>query len=285
MSRPACNRAFAAAVVCAFWAGARIVWPDEMIREERVYLCITTLGYGHFIAAAIGSQRPTSATALASTRWLARSFVASGIASGLYFYTWLLQIGPIATLPFALALIWHVVENDRCLTSAYRRPGALGPLARSRGDTAWLAAVAVATLIALTFTQEISHEAGWSPSAWQPRLIDIYGIPVLYHLTCWLKLAVDRARAGSSHDRIRRYARLCAAHAPPLAIGLLVAAERPEVELFRRFLFSPGIYLYWSALHVLQTAIARERSARERENRIEIALNRPPQRPIPESTT
>ena len=285
MSPPARNRAFAAALVCACWSGARIFWPDDMMREERVYLCITALGYGHFIAAAVGSHRPTSAKALASARWLARSFVASGIASGLCLYTWLLQIGPIATLPFALALIWHVVENDRCLASAYRRPGALGPLARSRGDAPWLVSVALATLLALALTQEIADEVGWSPWAWQPQLIDIYGIPVLYHLTSWLKLAVDRANAASSHDRIQRYARLSAAHGPPLVIGLLVASERPEVELFRLFLFSPGIYLYWSALHVLQTAIVRKRSARAREKRLEIASNRPLQRPVPESTT
>ena len=48
MSSAARNRVFAAAVVCAFWSGARTVWPDEMSGPQakltnRLYVAIARL--------------------------------------------------------------------------------------------------------------------------------------------------------------------------------------------------------------------------------------------------
>lgn len=89
-------------------------------------------------------------------------------------------------------------------------------------------------------------------------LVDLFAATTLYHLYTWLavqgrRLAVLR-RAGAHEPRRRLRRRLVAIHALPAAACLAVAfAPGERLETLRPWLLGPGLYLFWSALHVLQT--------------------------------
>ncbi len=94
-----------------------------------------------------------------------------------------------------------------------------------------------------------------------PSGVEVVIAIVLYHLVCWILLVLQRAtvlrrtepRAARSSLR-----RLAALHAVPI-FGLVsfVVWEESLTALPLALLFSPGIYLFFSAAHVVQTAVAR----------------------------
>ena len=92
--------------------------------------------------------------------------------------------------------------------------------------------------------------AGWAlPDA--GRFGDVFSAVTLYHLLAWLGLRIARGA---------RLAPLAAVHAAPaLLCGALWLAPAEAAPL-RALAFSPGVYLFWSALHVLQTARGRVRA-------------------------
>jgi hypothetical protein len=87
---------------------------------------------------------------------------------------------------------------------------------------------------------------------------DLFTAVTLYHLVSWLVFASDRVRASGSVEGTRRVRGLLWVHVPPavLCAGLL-AWPAAEVAAVRQVVFSPAIYLFWSVLHVAQTARAR----------------------------
>jgi hypothetical protein len=81
------------------------------------------------------------------------------------------------------------------------------------------------------------------------RFGDVFSAVTFYHLAAWIAFA--RARGASP-------LRLAALHAGPAAVcGALWLAPEPAAAPLRAIAFSPGLYLFWSALHVVQTARAR----------------------------
>lgn len=98
---------------------------------------------------------------------------------------------------------------------------------------------------------------------------DLFVAATLYHLVSWLIFFADRtaslaATAGGDACRAL-WRRLAAVHLPPTlaCTALLLPASGAAVEL-RFAAFSPAIYLFWSVLHVAQTAWARGLAPRAR---------------------
>jgi hypothetical protein len=132
--------------------------------------------------------------------------------------------------------VWHIAENDAALARALRGGGPLPALPRSVRGHARPRAVSALVLAAA---------AAALPDA--GRFGDVFSAVTLYHLLAWLGFALARG-AGAR--------RLAALHAAP---ALVCAALwlAPESGSLRAAAFSPALYLFWSALHVLQTARAR----------------------------
>jgi len=97
---------------------------------------------------------------------------------------------------------------------------------------------------------------------------DLFVAVTLYHLVSWLVFFADRAgrlsRGGRPAEARALWRRIGWVHLPPalLCVALLLPAAEGLAAL-RFALFSPAIYLFWSVLHVAQTAWSRgvERSA------------------------
>jgi hypothetical protein len=84
---------------------------------------------------------------------------------------------------------------------------------------------------------------------------------VLYHLVSWLALVISKlhaARRDAPRAAVMRHRRLILAHAvPALGCALAVSIGRDLSNGAMLLAFSPAIYLFWSALHVMQTAARR----------------------------
>jgi hypothetical protein len=90
---------------------------------------------------------------------------------------------------------------------------------------------------------------------------DVFAATTLYHLVGWLVFLSQRARHGGEVARTHR--RLLGVHAIPAAICvLLLSAPEAMFTSLREAVFSPVLYLFWSALHVAQTLVIRQRAAR-----------------------
>jgi len=93
------------------------------------------------------------------------------------------------------------------------------------------------------------------------RFGDVFSGVTLYHLVSWLVFSMDRARAVGGEQGVRAVRRLVGVHVAPLTVcaGLLGWSD-PGALVLQEALFSPAIYLFWSVLHVIQTAIVRRTS-------------------------
>jgi hypothetical protein len=101
--------------------------------------------------------------------------------------------------------------------------------------------------------------AGWS--GWL-GLADLFVVVTLHHLLTWLLLALQRLRAlarGEERAPAERLLRwLLLTHLPPMLLcGLLAVVSSPALDPLRTLVLAPGVYLFWSVLHVGPTACAR----------------------------
>jgi hypothetical protein len=84
---------------------------------------------------------------------------------------------------------------------------------------------------------------------------------VLYHLVSWLLLVIAKlcsALRDAPAVAATRVRRLVAAHVfPALACAVAVSVGRDVSNGAMLLAFSPAIYLFWSALHVVQTGVRR----------------------------
>jgi membrane protease YdiL (CAAX protease family) len=91
---------------------------------------------------------------------------------------------------------------------------------------------------------------------------DVFAAATLYHLFSWLLLFGERthrlARAGDRAGARALAARLFWVHAPLAALCIaLWSVPASALAPIRELVFSPGIYLFWSFLHVVQTSWSR----------------------------
>lgn len=92
---------------------------------------------------------------------------------------------------------------------------------------------------------------------------DFFSAMTLYHLFGWLCVLSQRARDHGPDASARLRYRLLVVHAPPIALcAATLLADGGWGAAVRDLLFSPGIYLFWSVLHVVQTAAVRGVEAR-----------------------
>jgi len=225
-----------------------IVESDPLRRGELSYAFVTALGYGHLLGAA--SFAPARERAIG---WQARSLRVSALVTLFALYGWLLDLWPEAWVVLLCLSVWHTAENDLCLADAYADDLRLPSLPSRLRDHA-VAVLRAGLLLILAL-------------AVSPRsdlLAEVFVASTLYHLVSWLLFFVDRARAlrlrGEPGEARRLRTRLLWAHGPPIALAVVLARLSGEtVSSLHGLLFAPGPYLFWSVLHVLQTARARAR--------------------------
>jgi hypothetical protein len=88
---------------------------------------------------------------------------------------------------------------------------------------------------------------------------DFFSALTLYHLVQFLWLFADRIRAipepAARRSVIRRLAWV---HVPAIVLcAFLLLLPSDLLGTLRYAVFSPGIYLFWSVLHVVQTLVVR----------------------------
>lgn len=89
---------------------------------------------------------------------------------------------------------------------------------------------------------------------------DVFAATTLHHLISWLLLLRDRIHLGLMPGRPVQG--LIWVHLLPAALCLaLLALPRDTAPDLRDLVFSPAIYLFWSMLHVVQTALMRSGAA------------------------
>jgi hypothetical protein len=80
---------------------------------------------------------------------------------------------------------------------------------------------------------------------------------LLYHAASWVLFFLDRARGlarrAPREARLLRW-RLWLVHAVPLALNALLFFLAPALYVW---VASPALYLFWSVLHAVQTALVR----------------------------
>ncbi|MCP5056084.1 MAG: hypothetical protein GY937_05080 [bacterium] len=254
------NRVQSAVAVGLLLGLAHAVWPDPGERSAWIYRCVTTFGYGHLIGAAWFGRRHFRALrhrTIPPGLW--RGFVLTTLGASLGVYAWSLELVPGLILFFFGISVWHVVENDLALGDAYRDRGRLPNLShRPRGHLKVLCVTSVIAFAGLA-TPEFGFAAllgiAWSG----PSLSDLFAAVTGYHLISWVRFIVDRMRwvDDGSARRFRRD--LAAVHVLPIAACLMLLGMGDRATSAEALVFGPGIYLFWSVLHVIQTAAARMR--------------------------
>jgi hypothetical protein len=237
MSALAQPRLVALLAVAAFLAVTHAAWPDAHERAAAQYHFVLTLGYGHLIGAALPALRRTLArgalacAALLSTAATAFSLYAAAVAA------W-----PPLVLALVALSVWHIAENDLAMGRALGSGTPLPPLAF--GGRGQAGALAIAALVLAAAALALSDEG---------RFGDLFSAATLHHLVGWLAFLIAR---GAS---LRR---LAAVHAPA-ALGCLALLAGPEEATapLRAIAFSPALYLFWSALHVVHSAFVRRARA------------------------
>jgi hypothetical protein len=224
-------RLLAALAALGFVAATRAAWPDGGQRAAAQYALVITLGYGHLLGAALPTLRRAATRGALACAWLA-----AAAATAYALYAAAARAWPPLVLGLVGLSVWHIAENDAALVRALRAGGPLPALPRTLpGHTRPLAASAL-VLAAAAFSLP---DAG--------RFGDVFSAVTLYHLVAWLGFALARGTSAG---------RLAALHAAP-ALACAALSLAPEGGALRSAVFSPGLYLFWSALHVLQTARAR----------------------------
>lgn len=239
---------------------AHALWPDPGERSAWIYRGVTTFGYGHLIGAAwfgrrrFGALRPQG---IRPALW--RAFVLTTIAVSLGVYASSLELAPGLVLFFFGVSVWHIAENDFALGDAYRGKGRLPAISRpSKGHSKALGVAFVVGLAGLA-----TPEFGWTARlgvAWSgPSLSDLFAVVTGYHLISWVRFIIDRTLWVDDGLARRLRRDLAVVHVLPVAACLMLLGMGGRATSAEALVFGPGIYLFWSVLHVLQTAAARTR--------------------------
>jgi membrane protease YdiL (CAAX protease family) len=256
------NRLGSLAVAAAGVVAAHALVPAGAARARGLYIAVATVGYGHLLGAArIGRRRGAR-----RRRLLPLVLGAASTATLLAAWVWLLERAPALALgPLLVLSAWHTTENDLALDAAYagglRMPGL--PRTPGRQAVVLVATAVLCTVFALTDgAGEVLPGLQASPRPGGPPFADVFALFGFYHLASWGLLLGDRRRSLAAAGRrvaarqlVRRVAAVHAVAAVPCAAALLLPGAGAAVA--RAWLFAPGLYLFWSALHVLQTAAAR----------------------------
>jgi hypothetical protein len=234
-------RLLSALLVAAFLAATRAAFPEGEARAPVQYALVITLGYGHLIGAALPALRRAAARGP-----LACAFRLVAAASAFALYAAAVAAWPKLVLALAALSLWHIAENDAAMARALRAGGEARTLASPAART--LAPAAARRAPPLACAALVGAAALFAlPDA--GLFGDVFSAVTLHHLVSWLAFLGARGA---------RPARLAALHAgPALACGVLWLAPEPAGAPLRGLVFSPGVYLFWSALHALHTARAR----------------------------
>jgi hypothetical protein len=263
-------RTISIALVLGFLALTHLLALEPGERAELQYRVVIAIGWGHLLAA-LGRRRRRG-----RHDWRAWALGLS-VASWLFaLYAALLEQWP-GWVVVALAIsTWHTVENDRALSRAATRGLALEPLPRRPrehllplGATAFVGLLALGTqdgaaLLSVGGVGPLLPTASWS--GWL-GLADLFVVVTLHHLLTWLLLALERLLVVAREEG-RAAARpllrwLLLTHLPPMLLcGMLAVVSSPALDPLRALLLAPGVYLFWSVLHVGQTSWARGLEAR-----------------------
>jgi|GEM_PF-3418934 len=260
MQRSWADRGGCLLLVLGLLAWAHRLWPDPGMRSDSIYLVIISVGYGHLLGAlwwGRGKLRAAAPAGVAPSLWLA--FLACTALTGLALHAMALHTNAAWAAPLFVVSVWHIVENDLLLGRAAEFAGRLPPVssspvqARAVIFSCGILAVSVATPEAAVFL-------GVRPLV-PLSLVDVFAVVTGYHLLAWLIVAVRRtrmeARAGEVQLAHRHQLSIVVVH---LACGSgCLAAVASGLPWLRNLATNPAIYLYWSALHALQTAWSRSR--------------------------
>jgi hypothetical protein len=260
------NRAVAALLVLGFVAWVRAAAPGPGERAVWLYLVALPIGYGHLLGGLWLARRRLSALAPQGvSRGLLAAFVLMSVANLLAAYTWVLHVpwaAPLVLVPMLLFSAWHIGENDLALGRSYRKGRELAPLQAGSWDNA--AAVGLTALLGLAALHTPEGAAfgrewlGWRVPFLAPFSLDeLVTAVLLYHAVTWVHFFLHRARglawrAPREARLLRR--RLLLVHAVPLALNALLFFLAPALYVW---VASPVLYLFWSVLHAVQTALVR----------------------------
>ena len=195
---------------------------------------------------------------------------------------------------------WHSVENSQSLEGAYRSQLQMPPLARdpkthliALGGSAclfgWAIILVQPKFSTLALTMQIltlgcgafllirrqerpgTHWTGlaliaagslpphWFPTRGEVEFADLFAASILYHLINWGILSIEKSLRSDAPVRMKRD--MAVIHLLPLGILLSTYAWPASWgSSLRADFFAPATYLFWSVIHVLQTAWLRERS-------------------------
>lgn len=257
------------ALVSGYLVALRWAVPEPSERATAHYVLVITLGYGHLIGALAG------AIARRRRLGLTRSDGARGVTSWLFavcllfsLYELGLAAMPVLVLPLLAISSWHTIENEWALRCTYGQGLAVPSLSsdpRVRFATAGLT-LAVLILAAGTLSHhdfgsllplvlaETLPDRPFAPLAFG----DVFAATTLYHLVGWLVYLGQRAKLDAGRSRRRTLRLLAWTHLPPaLVCAQLLALPRHAASPVYEIFFSPSIYLFWSALHVVQTLVSR----------------------------
>ena len=189
------NRLVTASGVATFVLATRVLFPDPQIRAENQYLFVITLGYGHLIgAAAFSLRRMADLVPSGVSRRLFSAFVAVSVANLFALYAWLSNISTAFFLPLLAVSMWHIVENDLALGSAYAERLALGALPRSLERH--LASFGI-TAVLLAAGQAILTPAEYGPALAASPFARAGSAPMrIAAAACGLALFATRRRRG-----------------------------------------------------------------------------------------
>lgn len=244
------NRLLSTAVAAATTSGlvAGTASPERGLAAA--YGVVATVGYGHLLASARPFERLRRWSPQGARPWLPAAFLLTSIATAFVLYRALLEAEPRAVALVLALSAWHSWENDQALATAYASRGLPGPtrISPSAAFAATAGALAAAPFLLGVKGSDLE--------------IAVFVAPTTYHLASWLVLTMDRMRwlrRGGRADAARRLRRrLVGCHAAallPLAVALL--APRSDAAPLAGALLSLPVYLFATALHILDTATRR----------------------------
>jgi hypothetical protein len=266
------NRLLALAAVAAFLGLLRQIAPEPAQRAVWLYLVALPLGYGHILGAASFSHAlRRGSDGKPGVLLLRAAFLAASLLSLFAAYAWALRstaLQPWVLAPVLLLFGWHVAENDLALGRGYREGLRLAPVARGLRPHGFALLVSSGVALATFSTREGQVFSrvyfGASLVAAQPWLTldEITAAFLLYHTISWLIFFEDRVRALRRRSdvqaaRLRR--QVLAFHLVPCAVNAALYLWLPAVHSFAAL---PAFYLFWSAVHAVDTAWVRGLAAR-----------------------
>jgi hypothetical protein len=245
-------RAISIVLVLAFLAVTHLLESDEGSRAQWQYRLVIALGWGHLLAP-LGRRRGGGGRACQA--WLLGVCLTSWLFA---LYAALLARWPGVVVAALAISTWHTVENDRALGRIAPHALALPPLSRRLRDHLLpLCATVCVGLLALGTRDGSTLLTLGGDASWVRLASLLPGQPLL----SWLLLAVARLRGAQREGRagaasLRR--RLLATHLPSMALcAALAVVGCPVLDPLRTLMLAPGVYLFWSLLHVGQTAWLR----------------------------